>query len=107
MSLSLCRAPPLPLRRVRVESTALKTREFPVDVETTVFVLKQKIEAAHQKGEHTWVDANGVVTKVRSDCFMTNCSRSARSFHCHRHPLCSYSKRPCAGSRDEPGAARR
>lgn len=64
MSLSLRRAPPCPLHRVRVDSTALKTREFAVDGSTTVLALKQSILEAHCKGVHRWVDEAGQVTQV-------------------------------------------
>ena len=48
------------LRRVRVTSTLLQTRQLTVDPGTTVLELKLKIEAAIQKGRHEWWSEDGL-----------------------------------------------
>lgn len=53
------------LQRVRITSTALKTRQLAVDERTTVEELKLRLEAVLLKGEHEWYDLEGQVTRVR------------------------------------------
>jgi len=65
MSLSLHRPPVVTLSRVRLGSTALKTRELRVDASTLVLQVKEMVESAIKKGEHWWVDEQGGVTRVR------------------------------------------
>jgi hypothetical protein len=89
MSLSLRRAPPCPLRRVRVDSTALKTREFMVDGSTTVHALKQSIVEAHCKGVHRWVDEAGKVIQASGPSMHT-----PRPIEATTHARCSPSPSP-------------
>ena len=47
------------LRRVRVVSTALRTRQFDVDATTTVLHLKQRVEEAMRCSEQVWYTSDG------------------------------------------------
>ena len=56
------------LRRVRVTSTLLQTRQLLVDPKTTVIELKRKVEAAILKGQHEWWSEDGLRHTVCDGC---------------------------------------
>ena len=71
MQLSACARQPAQeheLRRVRVTSTLLQTRQLTVDPTTTVLELKCEIEAALVKGQHAWWSEDGLRHTVCDGC---------------------------------------
>jgi hypothetical protein len=77
MHTSLCKPEPRELRRVRVYSTALKTRQYEVDAQTTVFDLKKKIETSLMKGDHEWFGSDGVCTRFRGATLVATAAAKA------------------------------
>mmetsp|Transcript_25274 Transcript_25274/g.55258 ORF Transcript_25274/g.55258 Transcript_25274/m.55258 type:complete len:264 (+) Transcript_25274:48-839(+) len=77
MQLGLQRAKAHPLQRVRIASTALKTRQILVDETTKVADLKKRIEELHRKGEHEWFDEKGNSRRVKGTTLLASATTKA------------------------------
>ena len=71
MKIKLCRVPEgRSLQRVRIASTAIKTRQLAVDPSVSVLQLKMLLHQHLLKADHEWFDLEGVCSRIRGATFI-------------------------------------
>jgi len=77
MQLGLRHAPERVLSRIRIASTAIKTRQCPAETTLSVLDLKKRIEQLLLKGDHEWYDPEGGCKRMRGCTLLVTAAMKA------------------------------
>jgi len=78
MKVEICHAPhDRGLRRVRITSTAIRTRQLTVNPTVSVLELKHRLHLHLMKADHEWFDHEGTCKRVRGATYLAVASVSA------------------------------